>query len=106
MVKEDMFAHKLVAMLERSRIANRDVYDVWHFLKNHWPVNKEIVEKRTKTSFKDYLKKCINFVESLSDRNILSGMGELLDEKQKVWAKTHLKKDAAFLLRVRLDQEK
>jgi len=106
MVKEDMFAHKLVAMLERSRIANRDVYDLWHFLKNHWPINKEIVEKRTKTSFKDYLKKCIKFVESLSDRNILSGMGELLDEKKKVWAKTHLRKDTAFLLKVRLEQEK
>lgn len=31
MVREDMFAHKLVAMLERKKTANRDVYDVWHF---------------------------------------------------------------------------
>jgi len=29
-----------------------------------------------------------------------------LDEKQKAWAKTHLKKDTVFLLKVRLDQEK
>jgi predicted nucleotidyltransferase component of viral defense system len=106
MVKEDMFAHKLVAMLERSRIANRDVYDLWHFLKNHWPINKEMVEKRTKMTFREYLKKCIKFVDSLSDRNILSGMGELLDEKQKSWAKNHLKKDTVFLLKVRLEQEK
>jgi len=106
MVKEDMFAHKLVAVLERTKTANRDVYDIWHFLKNRWPINKEIVEKRTRINFKYHLKKCIAFVESLSDRNILSGMGELLDEKQKAWAKTNLRKDTVFLLKVRLEQEK
>ena len=106
MVREDMFAHKLVAVLERTKTANRDVYDIWHFLKNRWPINKEIVEKRTGKNLKEYMKKCIAFVESLSDRNILSGMGELLDEKQKSWAKTNLRKDTVFLLKVRLEQEK
>jgi len=106
MVKEDMFAHKLVATLERSKMANRDVYDIWYFLKNHWPINKKIVEMRTGMSFKEYLKKCIKVVESLSERNILSGMGELLDEKEKIWAKNHLKRDTIFLLKVRLEQEK
>ena len=106
MVREDMFAHKLVAMLERKKTANRDVYDVWHFLKIHWPVNKQIVEKRTRMSFKDYLRKCLAFVESLNDRNILAGMGELLDEKQKTWARANLKKDTIFLLKIRLEQER
>lgn len=105
-VREDMFAHKLVAMLERTKVANRDIFDVWFFLKNNWPINREIVEKRTKTNFKEYLKKCVNFIESLSERKILDGMGELLDEKQKVWAKANLKKDTAFLLKVGLEQEK
>lgn len=106
MVREDMFAHKLVAVLERAKTANRDVYDLWYFLKNRWPINKEIVEKRTGMNFKDHLKRCIVFIESLSDRNILSGMGELLDKKQKAWAKTNLRKDTVFLLKVRLEQEK
>ena len=104
MVREDMFAHKLVAILERAKTANRDVYDLWHFLKNRWPVNTDIVEKRTNTSLKDHLIKCSAFVESLRDRNILSGMGELLDEKQKAWAKTQLRKDTAFLLKAKLEQ--
>jgi predicted nucleotidyltransferase component of viral defense system len=39
MVREDMFAHKLVAVLERAKTANRDVYDIWYFLKNRWPIN-------------------------------------------------------------------
>ncbi len=106
MVREDMFAHKLVAVLERAKKANRDVYDIWYFLKNRWPINKEIVEKRTKMSFRDHLKKCIEFIDSLSNRTILFGMGELLDEKQKAWVKTNLKKDTVFLLKVRLEQEK
>lgn len=106
MVREDMFAHKLVAVLERAKTANRDVYDIWYFLKNRWPINKEIVERRTKTSFRDHLKKCIEFIDSLSNRTILFGMGELLDEKQKAWVKTNLKKDTVFLLKVRLEQEK
>jgi hypothetical protein len=52
------------------------------------------------------MNKCIEFIESISDRNILSGMGELLDERQKVWAKTNLMKNTVFLLKVRLELEK
>src|SRR3989344_1932109 len=36
MVPADMFAHKLVAMTERA--TNRDVFDVWFFSKNGWPI--------------------------------------------------------------------
>lgn len=106
MVREDMFAHKLVAMLERGKVANRDIYDVWYFLKYNWPINKEIVKKRTDKTFREYLKKCIEFLELLGDRKILDGMGELLDEKQKIWVKANLKKDVMFLLKIRLEQEK
>lgn len=103
MKKEDIFAHKLVAMTERSRTANRDIFDVWFFLENNWEINKEIVEKRTGMKFNNYLKECIKFIEKLPDQGILSGMGELLDKKQKVWAKTNLKKDTIFLLKLMLD---
>lgn len=99
MVREDMFAHKLVAMYERIGNANRDIYDVWFFLNNDWPINKEIVEKRAGVSFKDFLQKCIEALEKLLDRGILAGMGELLDEKQKVWVKVNLRKDTIFLLK-------
>ena len=106
MVKEDMLAHKLAAMIERGKTANRDIFDVWFFLKNNWSVNRDIVETRTKMAFKEYLEKCVRFIESASQRGILHGMGELLDEKQKAWVRTNLIKDAAFLLKVRLAQEK
>jgi len=99
MIREDMFAHKLVAMYERMGAANRDIYDVWFFLNNDWPINKEIVEKRAEMSFKDFLQKCIEALEKLSDRGILAGMGELLDEKQKAWVRINLRKDTIFLLK-------
>lgn len=105
MKKEDMFAHKLVAMIERGLAANRDIFDVWFFLENNWQINEELVEKRTGMKFSNYLKECIKFIEKLPDQRILSGMGELLDEKQKTWAKKNLKKYTIFLLKLMLDNK-
>ena len=105
MRSEDMFAHKLVAMTERGKIANRDIFDTHFFLKSDWEINREIIKQRTKTSFADYLKKCIDFVENVSERGILFGIGELINEKQKAWIKSKLKQDTIFLLKLMLENE-
>ncbi len=106
MVKADMFANKLAALYERAERANRDIFDIWFFMQNNWPINKELVEKRLNMIFKESLAKCIEKLEKVSGRTILSGMGELLDAKQKVWAKAKLKVEAIFLLKVMLSNEK
>ena len=80
MVREDMFAHKLVAMYERVGKTNRDIYDVWFFLKNNWPINETIIKKRTGMSLREFVQVCIDMLDKKSDRGILSGIGELLDE--------------------------
>lgn len=105
MKSEDMFAHKLVALTERDKIANRDIYDIHFFLKSGWKINKEIVEQRTKMSFSDYLRKCIVLIEKIPGQGILSGIGELINEKQKFWVKANLKQDTIFLLNLMLDNE-
>ena len=105
MKKEDMFAHKLMAMYERIGRTNRDIYDIWFFLKNNWPINKKIVKNRSGMTFKEFLKKCVAVLEKMEDRKILDGMGELLDEKQKAWIRTNLKKDVLFLLKLKLEKE-
>lgn len=105
MVREDMFAHKLCAMYERIGKTNRDIFDVWYFLQNEWPVNRKIVEDRTGMKFKDFLQTSINLLEEMKGHNILSGIGELLDEKQKDWVRTKLKDETIFLLKVRLESE-
>lgn len=103
MKKEDMFANKLVAMTNRATAVSRDIYDVHFFLKNYWDINKEIVEERTNMDFKDYLKKCIKFLEDYPNNMILDGIGELINEKQKKWARKNLIKDTIFQLKLKLD---
>ena len=103
---EDMFAHKLVAMFERFGKANRDIFDSWFLLKKDFPINKEIIKKRTRMEFKEFLKECIKKLEKLPEKGILAGMGELLDEKTKIWAKKNLKNDTLFLLKLKLESEK
>ena len=106
MVQEDMFAHKLMAMLERVGKTSRDIYDVWYFLKNNWPINKEIVEKRSGVSFKEALQKCVEEMEKIKDRNLLVGLGESLTDPQKDWARAKLKSETIFLLKARMESEK
>lgn len=105
MVPEDMFAHKLMAMYERIGKTSRDVYDVWFFLSNHFPINKEIVEKRSKMPFDKLLQKCIQKLEKMSNRNILDGIGELITPSQKDWAKAKLREETIALLKLRLENE-
>jgi predicted nucleotidyltransferase component of viral defense system len=106
MVIEDIFAQKLVAMYERLGKANRDIFDVWYLLKKNFPINKNIIEKITSMNFKEFVKSCIEKLEKLPDKRILSGVGELLDEKTKNWAKSNLKKDTLFLLKLLLENQK
>jgi hypothetical protein len=106
MVVEDMFAHKLVAMYERMGKANRDIFDVWFFAEKNWPINAEIIRKRTDMPFKDFLQKCIGMLEKLPNRSILAGIGELLDVKQKDWVRIKLKSEAVFQLKLMLEHEK
>jgi len=106
MVKEDMFANKLMAMYERLGRTNRDIFDVYSFARDDWPINKEIVEKRGQVSFKEFLQKLIFALEKFNDHNILDGLGELISEKQKAWAKKKLKTETLFLLKLALENEK
>src|SRR3989339_783069 len=98
MVREDMFAHKLMAMHERVGKTSRDIYDVWFFLKNNWPVNKEIIKQRSDVSFKEILQITAEQLEKLDNRNILVGLGESLTEAQKDWARAKLRTEPFFLL--------
>jgi len=99
MALPDMFAHKLCALLDRNSIAGRDIFDCWFFLKNQSPINKDIVESRMQIPFADYIQKCIDRLESVSDKSILQGMGELMDNEMKKFVRTKLRTDTIGLLR-------
>jgi predicted nucleotidyltransferase component of viral defense system len=106
MVKEDMFANKLMAMYERIGKTSRDVYDVYFFAKNNWPINKELVESRAKLPFKEVLVKGVELLEKMANRHIIDGLGEMLTEPKKDWARAKLRAETIFLLKAWLESEK
>lgn len=92
LIRPDMFAHKLVAAAERKKTASRDFYDIWFFFQQGWLINEKIVELRTGRDLKTHLGFLRELVrEHITGRTILHGMGELIDEKQKIWVKNRLK---------------
>jgi predicted nucleotidyltransferase component of viral defense system len=100
MTKEDILAHKLVAMYERMNKANRDIYDVYFFLNKRWVPNKTIIETRTNMKYKDFIVQAIKQLEKVDNRQIVSGLGELINDKQKNWVKTKLLQETIFLLKM------
>lgn len=94
MSQADMCANKLVAITERKKTALRDFFDAHFFLTKGWDINEEIILSRTGKSLKDYLKYLKIFTEKyITSKNILQGIGELLDEKQKIWMRENFKKE-------------
>jgi predicted nucleotidyltransferase component of viral defense system len=102
MRREDMFANKLMAMYERIGKTSRDIFDVWYFLSQRFPINKEIVESRSLMKFDELVKDCIQKLEELNNRHILDGVGELLTESQKDWARAKLKDETISYLQLRI----
>ena len=99
MVVPDMFAHKICALLDRGELTNRDIFDSWFFMQKQTPINKEIVETRMGMPLADYIQKCIDHLESMSDRGILNGLGELMDEDMKKFVRKRLRVETISLLR-------
>ena len=98
LVKSDMFAHKLCALLDRNEITGRDVFDCWFFLNSQTPINANIVESRMGMSLQEYIQHCIDALEQVSDKTIMNGLGELTDGETKKFAKTKLRKETISLL--------
>jgi len=97
--KDYLFAAKLAAVTQRRRTAMRDIYDSWYFAKESWDINAEVVKARTGKTVKEYLADCIRVIEAVKNNQMLQGLGELLDEKDKAWVKNHLQSEAVFMLK-------
>ncbi len=99
MVQSDMFAHKLCALLDRNSIINRDIFDCWFFMQKHSPVNKIIIEQRTGINYESYIEKCIQNLELVNNKDILNGLGELMDPDVKKFVRTKLLSETITLLK-------
>lgn len=101
--KDAMFSAKLVALMKRKEFVARDLFDVYFFLKKNWNTDKKVFVAYAIASEKEYIKKCISFIENIPDNSLLKELGELLDEKQKAFVREKIKGETIFLLRARWD---
>lgn len=101
----DMIAHKLVAVMERPSIANRDFFDTHYFLGSAYAVeiNYDIIKERTGKTPKEFYESLLNFVSTVHPKNILTGLGEVLTQPQKDWVKTKLKEELEGLIKKMID---
>ena len=104
--KDSMLGGKLMALGGRKIFAVRDLFDMQFFLKQGWDLEKDMLPAYGIKSLDEYVGKCIVLIENIPDNKMLVGLGELIDEKQKAWVKTELKKSALFLLRLLLSRGK
>lgn len=101
--KADMAAGKLSALLTRRRFAMRDVYDLWFFLENHWPINETLLAEKTGLSISKAIRLAIKKVKSIPKNQLLHGLGEFLNNKQKAWVREKLIAETLFQLRLYQD---
>ncbi|MBE3088865.1 MAG: nucleotidyl transferase AbiEii/AbiGii toxin family protein [Actinobacteria bacterium] len=104
MAKKDMAAGKLAAFLTRKKFAARDLFDLWFFLKNNWEIDGEVLKEKTSLTLKTAIEKAIEKIKKIKKNQLLQGLGELLDEKQKPWVKENIQKEALFYLKYLLEE--
>lgn len=94
-------AHKFAAITDRANMVMRDLFDAHFFLKDDWPIDEETIQYRTKKNLPAYFKLLASIIKKKQPIDILQGVGELLDEKQKQWVREHLVEELIFLLKLR-----
>lgn len=101
------FTNKLVALIERWNTVSRDLYDVHFFLKNNSSINEKLLQERTKKSYTEYLKKVVKFIpKHFNKKNLLAGLWELVEEKQKNFIKNELIQETIHHIEIELEIRK
>ncbi len=102
--KETLFAHKLVALIDRfektNHIAGRDVFDIHSFFLQGFNYNKAVIEERRKVSAKIFFIGLIEFTEShVTDKIITEDLSFLLPPDKFAQIRKSLKREVLSLLR-------
>lgn len=100
---EDMAANKLIALTDRKKPANRDLFDTYFLMRKFVDFNETVIKARVGISLKEQIIKAIKHVEGIDPSSVLNGLGELVDEQQKIWIKNKLHDELLFQLRLKLD---
>lgn len=100
MNKDCVTANKLIAIFSRKRLAHRDLFDAWFMLTNNWPINEEVIYMKVGMNMKNFFEYLLEELEKLGEINILHGLGEVLDRRQKIWVKQNLLEDLKFQIKL------
>jgi len=91
MNQSDLFTNKLIALLHRSAITNRDIFDIRYFLQQGTSLNRTLLESKLNITTHEYIQQVTVFIQWYDFGTILYGLGELIDNTQKTWMKTKMK---------------
>ena len=97
--KKTLFTNKLIALTDRRISVSRDLFDVNYFLKLNFPLNEALIFERTGKSKKEYIEYLVKYIRNnYNEKNVLHGLGEVLDKHQKIWAKNNLINETISIL--------
>lgn len=102
----DMYAHKLIALEERTGIATRDIYDICFFEQRDVFPNEEIIMKRKGRTLLEQLAVDIKILEEFPNNRILSALAPLLEPDEIKWCRTHLLSETISSLQRRASAER
>ena len=86
-----VLTNKLIALSDRRMPVARDLFDGYYLLKLGFKLNDKLIMERTGKTLEEYIEFLIPFIErTYNSRNILQGLGEVLEDKQKDWVKKEL----------------
>ena len=89
--EKTIFTNKLIALGDRKNPVARDIFDVYYFLKTGFSLNEELIRERTGKNLNEFLTFLSAYIKKkFSKKNILLGLGEVLEEKQKEWIRQNL----------------
>lgn len=100
----DMTANKLIALTNRNKLANRDIYDIYFIFDNNFPINYDLIEKSTWYKYKEFIQITIDFLQKLPKNfNILDWLWLVLSEEKKIFVKKSLIQDTINYLLIELE---
>ena len=107
--KETMFAHKLVALIDRfektGHIAGRDIYDIHHFFMQGFDYNAEVIKQRSRKQLKKFFADLSGFVEQkVTDKIITEDLSFLLSPEKFAQIRKILKRETVSLLRREVEE--
>lgn len=86
-----ILTNKIVALADRRIPVARDLFDSFYLLKLGFKLNENLIIERKGKTLAEYVEFLLLFIQqTYNDKNILHGLGEVLDRKQKEWVKKDL----------------